>query len=104
MRRVLPIVIALIVACSVNAQVQQQLLGKVVKGDDPPQVPVVNAKVVLDEAGSRSISDNEGLFHLFLPDVLRSGDEVTVTVTAPGYAVFEPAGGQLRIPSDPGRT
>jgi len=72
-------------------------------GDDQSAVPLAKTKVVLDESGSEGVTDDNGRFHLFLPEVLRSDDEVTITVTAPGFAVYEPAGGKLRIPSDPRR-
>ena len=88
------------IACTANAQSPRELLGKIVKGDDPSQSPLDNVKVVLDESGSHDISRDGGLFQLFLPDVLRAGDEVTITVTVPGSAIYEPPGGKLRIPSD----
>jgi hypothetical protein len=65
-------------SCSTNAQSPRVLLGKIVKGDDQAQIPIENAKVVLDESGSHDISKEGGLFNLFLPDVLRAGDEVTI--------------------------
>jgi hypothetical protein len=73
-------------ACLVNAQPAptRHLLGKIVKGDDQSQSPMDNVKVVLDESGSHDLSKDGGLFELFLPDVLRAGYEVTVSVTAPG--------------------
>ena len=81
-------------------------MGKVVKGDDQSQAPVATAKVVLDESGSQfevKPGDN-GLFHVFLPDIFRPGDEVTISVAAAGYAVYEPPGGKVRIPADLART
>ena len=92
--------LAACLACLANAQSPRQLLGKIVKGDDQSQSPLDNVKVVLDESGSHDISKDGGLFQLFLPDVLRAGDEVTITVTVPGYAIYEPPGGKVRIPSD----
>jgi len=91
-------------ACFANAQPPRRLLGKLVKGDDQAQAPLENAKVVLDESGSHDVTKDGGLFQLFLPDVLRAGDEVTITVTVPGYATYEPPGGKLRIPADLART
>ena len=96
--------LAACLACPTNAQSPRQLLGKIVKGDDQSQSPLDNLKVVLDESASHDISKDGGLFQLFLPDVLRAGDEVTISVTVPGYAVYEPPGGKLRIPADLLRT
>ena len=53
------------------------------KAIDQSKNPVANAEVVLDESGSHHTSHEDGLFSLFLPDVLRTGDEVTVSLTVP---------------------
>jgi tetratricopeptide (TPR) repeat protein len=100
MRVVGTLALGIFLASAASAQSQRELLGKLVRGDDQSKVPVAGAKVVLDEAGSHGISNDDGLFHVFLPDAYRPGDEVTVTVTFPGYAVYEPAGGKLTIPAD----
>ena len=86
--------------CLANAQSPRELLGKIVTGDDQSQSPLDSVKIVLDESGSHDISKDGGLFQLFLPDVLKAGDEITITATAPGYAIYEPPGGKLNIPSD----
>ena len=86
--------------CLAHAQAHSQLLGKLVKGDDQSRTPVDSVSVSLDEDGSHDVTKDGGLFQLFLPDVLRAGDEVTITVAVPGYAIYEPPGGKLRIPSD----
>ena len=91
-------------ACLADAQSPRRLLGKLVKGDDQFQAPLENAQVGLDESGGRDVTKDGGLFQFFLPDVLRGGDEVTITVTVPGYAISEPPGGRFRIPADLART
>src|SRR5215469_15243960 len=100
MRLASTIVLALFLTCQMNAQAHRELLGKVVKGDAQSQAPVATAKVVLDEASSEFEikPEHNGLFHVFLPDIFRPGDEVTISVTAAGYAVYEPPGGKLRVP------
>ena len=100
MRLTIALVLAACLASLANAQSPRQLLGKIVKGDDPSQRALDNVKVVLDESGSHDITKDGGLFQLFLPDVLKAGDEVTITVTVPRYAIYEPPGGKLRIPAD----
>ena len=99
MRLPVAILLASILASRAGAQAQRQLLGKLVQGDEPSPVPVANAKVVLDDSGSHDVSDSDGFFRLFLPDMLRAGNEITVTVTLPGYAILEPPGGRVRIPA-----
>jgi tetratricopeptide (TPR) repeat protein len=86
--------------CLAYAQAQRELLGKLVKGDDQSRAPVENVSVSLDEDGSRDVTKSGGLFHLFLSDLLKPGVEVTITVTMPGYAVYEPPGGKLIVPVD----
>jgi hypothetical protein len=83
-----------------QAHAQRELLGKVVKGDDQSRTPVDNISVSLDEDGSHDVTKDGGLFHLFLSDSLKPGVEITITVTMPGYAVYEPPGGKLTVPVD----
>src|SRR5579872_2593472 len=106
MRLIKAIVFGMILISFENsvAQSPRQLLGKLVKGDDQSQYPLTNAKVVLEESGSQDISNDNGHFHLFLPDIYSPGDEITISVVALGYAIYEPPGGKLRIPKDLART
>ena len=103
-RPLVKLILATCLALTVSAQPQRVLLGKLVKGDDQSNAPLENAKVTLDESGSHDVTDDGGLFKLFLPDVLRPGDEITITVSVPGYAIYEPSGGRLRIPAEPARS
>ena len=91
---------AILLTLTAPAQSRRELLGKVVKGDDQSQTPAVHAKVVLDESGSHDISDDDGHFRLFIPDLFSAGHEITIKVTLPGFAVYEPAGGRIRLPDD----
>jgi tetratricopeptide (TPR) repeat protein len=94
------LILANFLFCLAYAQAQRELLGKLVKGDDQSRTPVGNVSVSLDEDGSHDITKDGGLFHLFLSDALKPGVEVTITVTMPGYAVYEPPGGKLIVPVD----
>ena len=104
MRRFAILIFVFWLCLTASAQSRRSLLGKLVKGDDQSKVAVANAAVVLNEPGSHDTTDPDGLFSLFLPDLLRPGDEVTVSVTVPGYAIYDPPGGKVRIPSDFART
>lgn len=79
--------------CLAHAQAHSQLLGKLVKGDDQSRTPVDSVSVSLDEDGSHDVTKDGGLFRLFLSNDLKPGVEVTITVTMPGFAVYEPPGG-----------
>ena len=94
------LVLANFLFCLACAQAQRELLGKLVKGDDQSRTPVENVSVSLDEDGSHDVTKNGGLFHLFLSPALKPGVEVTITITMPRYAVYEPPGGKLIVPVD----
>jgi tetratricopeptide (TPR) repeat protein len=98
--RFISLLLASCLICLAPAQAQRELLGKLVKGDDQSRTPVNNVSVSLDEDGSHDVTKGGGLFHLFLSDALKPGVEVTITVTIPGYAVYEPPGGKLKVPED----
>lgn len=49
--------------CVAHAHGQRELLGKLVKGDDPSRTPVDNVSVSLDEDGSHDVTKDGGLFH-----------------------------------------
>jgi tetratricopeptide (TPR) repeat protein len=94
------LVLANFLFCLVCAHAQKDLLGKLVKGDDQSRTPVKNASVSLDEDGSHDLTNDTGLFRLFLSDALKPGVEVTITVAVPGYAIYDPPGGKLIVPAD----
>jgi hypothetical protein len=102
MKRLLTVFV--LAACLTHAQARRELQGRIVKGDAPSQSAVANANIVLEESGSRDVTNDDGHFRLFVPDLLRPGDEITITVTVAGYAVYEPPGGSFRIPADLART
>jgi hypothetical protein len=99
-----PAIVGLCVASMLNAQSERSLLGRLMSGDDQAAIPLPGAKVLLEESGSQGITNENGHFRLFLPDELRPGDEITITVTAFGLAIYDPPGGKLRVPSDLKRT
>lgn len=76
-----------------------ELQGKVVSArawaSDPP---IAGARVRLEDSDSEALSDGNGLYQLPLPPGLKPGDPVTLTVSAPGYVIYTPAGGRTKIP------
>lgn len=98
--RFISLLLANCILCLAHAQAQRELLGKLVTGDDQSRTPVDNVSISLDEDGSHDLTKDGGLFRLFLADSLKPGVEVTITVTMPGYAVYEPPGGKLTVPVD----
>src|SRR4051812_27458120 len=87
-------------ACLLGSQPRRELRGRLVRGDGSSPVAVPRVKVVLNETGSQDVTDDNGNFHLFLPDAFGPGREITITVSAPGLVVRDPPGGRLRIPAD----
>jgi hypothetical protein len=88
------------VLCLAHAHAQRELLGKLVKEDDQLWTPIDNVSLSSDADANHDVTKDGGLFRLFLADSLKPGDEVSITVTIPGYAVYEPPGGKLTVPLD----
>ena len=74
------------------------LRGKVVRTlrENIPQ-PVANANITLEQTGKSVTSNSAGLFLLPLGSFLE-GEEITINIGAPGYAIFQPVGGHLLVP------
>jgi tetratricopeptide (TPR) repeat protein len=75
------------------------LHGKVVKSlRENVSEAVPNANITLEQTGKSVTSNSAGLFFLPLPQSFLDGEEITINVGAPGYAIFQPVGGHTRIP------
>lgn len=61
--------------------------------------------VTIKESGDQDTTGTKGgLFRIFLKDVFQPGVKITLHVDKEGWAIYQPTGGQLRIPSDPSRS
>ena len=90
--------LALAVTCLADAGPHRELLGKVEKGNG--RSSQVAARVTVVVFGGPHFTDDNGLFHIPVPDNVQPGDNIEISVTAPGYAMYEPRDGQIRIPTE----
>ena len=78
---------------------RSQLGGKVYHRDTyGVMVPDKLVGVSIDEVGVSKITDEEGVFLLPLFRRLRANDLVTLSVDKPGWQIFDPPDGRIRIP------
>lgn len=76
----------------------QVLRGRVVRVTGRSLAPVANAGVTLVENGKAVTTNSAGNFLMPLPDYLRPGDSAQFDINRPGYRVYEPIEGRIRIP------
>jgi len=77
----------------------RNLRGKVLLAtrENTPE-PVPNAQVTLEQTGESATSNSAGLFSLPLPPSFMEGEEISINISVPGFAIFHPMGGRIRIP------
>jgi hypothetical protein len=105
MTRTGPLLCSLIACCTsvVFAQTQPSaarvLHGRVVKTlRENVSEPVPNATITLEQTGKSVTSNSAGLFFLPVPQSFLGGEEITINIDAPDFAIFQPVGGHARIP------
>ena len=85
-----------------QSSTRRELIGRLVKGDDASRVPLAHVAVSLEPAGSSSVTDNDGVFRLFLPSNLQSGAEVKLSVVRMlrNLVIYQPPDGRITIPAN----
>ena len=80
--------------------------GRVLKGNvmligahDEP-TPAIGVTVSLKGAGNPVRTLRGGEFRLFLPDIYKPGEDITLNVEIEGYRLFHPVGGETKVPAD----
>ena len=90
-----------LIACNAELFAQpatRMLRGKVVRTlSENVSQPVPNGNITLEQTGKSVTSNSAGLFLLPLGSFLE-GEEITINIGAPGYAIFQPVGGHLLVP------
>ncbi len=77
------------------------LHGKVVKTlRENVSETVPKANITLEQTGKSVTSNSTGLFFLPLQSSFSAGEEITINIDAPGYAIFQPVGGRARVPKE----
>src|SRR3954454_17710341 len=67
------------------------------KNDD--QIPAVGVDVVVLETGDSDTTKANGQFRIFLPDIIKPGEKVTIQVTKRDWKIWKPEEGQMRVPA-----
>ncbi|MBD3325906.1 hypothetical protein GF339_15070, partial [candidate division KSB3 bacterium] len=82
-----------------TAEAARELRGKVYFYE--PREPVENVTVRIEETDDADVTTTTGAFRIFLPELFRTGDTVTLMVAKEGYQVLHPLAGKTRIPAEP---
>ena len=78
---------------------QPMLRGEVVLVDQYGHTtPAARVEVTVKETGGSDDADDEGLFHITLPQAFGPGREITIGVKKPGWAIWEPLEGKTPVP------
>jgi tetratricopeptide (TPR) repeat protein len=80
---------------------ERWLRGSVVSiGEHQGKIPEVNIMVTIKETGDTRNTNSQGLFRIFLKDIFKAGEKVTLIVDKPGWRIQYPLEGEARLPAD----
>ena len=83
------------------AAAKPELRGNVfILGQQDERTPVVNTTVRIEETGDTDVTIEGGAFRIFLPEIFRAGDKITLQVKKEGYQILYPVGGATRVPAE----
>jgi tetratricopeptide (TPR) repeat protein len=84
----------------VSAQ-ERWLRGKVVRiGEHGEKIIEVNVTVALEGQGDPRSTNSQGEFRIFLKDIFKAGEKVTLVIDKPGWRIRYPLEEEARIPAD----
>ena len=94
-------VILLLMLPSLVLTRDRELHGQVVLvGLHDETTPAVGVDVTHKETGNTVRTKAKGLFHLFLPDLFRAGEAITLMVEKTGWRIQYPLDGEARVPAN----
>ena len=94
-------VILLLILPSLALARARELCGQVVMvGSHEETTPAVGVVVTLKETGDIVRSKAQGLFRLFLPDLFKAGETITLMVEKKGWRIQYPLDGEARVPAN----
>ncbi|MBU1052791.1 MAG: hypothetical protein KKC46_03045, partial [Proteobacteria bacterium] len=86
---------------ALSAMAKQDLRGKVyILGENDKRFPVTNTTVRIQSTDDSDITTSTGMFRIYLPDVFKTGETVTLEVEKPKYQILHPLAGEVRIPAN----
>ena len=84
-----------------SAEERRTLNGKVVSiGENGGLHLEPDITVTIQETSQPDVTNSLGVFRIFLPDIFKSGEKVTLMVYKPGWRIQYPLDGEARIPAD----
>ncbi|MFH2043768.1 MAG: tetratricopeptide repeat protein [Pseudomonadota bacterium] len=86
---------------ALSAKAKQELRGKIyMLGENDIRIPVTNTTVRIKSTDDSNITSSTGMFRIYLPDIFRPGETVTLEVEKPKYRILHPFAGEVRIPAN----
>ena len=98
---ILYLLVYFVVTPALPALAKRELRGKVyILGEHDELTPVTNTTVRLEATDDSDVTTASGTFRIFLPDVFKAGEKVTLVVEKEGYQILSPLGGEAWIPAE----
>jgi len=80
---------------------ERMLKGQVLLvGENGETTPATGVDITFNETGDTTRSKTSGLFKIFLPDIFKSGETLTLQVKKQGWRIQYPLDGEARIPAN----
>ncbi|MBU1055793.1 MAG: tetratricopeptide repeat protein [Proteobacteria bacterium] len=97
---ILCLIVYLTICPALPVIAKQELRGKVyILGENDKRFPVTNTTVRIQNTDDSDITTSTGRFRIYLPDVFKAGETVTLEVEKPKYQILHPFAGEVRIPA-----
>ena len=98
---IIRIVLLLLLPGVLYAEERRTLNGKVrsVREHEAPYAEA-NLTVTIQETNQSDVTNSVGIFRVFLPDIFKSGEKITITIKKEGWRIQYPLDGEARIPAD----
>ena len=98
----LVLLLLLLLPCALYAQEPKRMLRGVVYCVDKHEKTFASSdvKVTIKKTGTFGQTNEEGMFRIFLPAVFKAGEEICLHINKPGWAIWYPLDGELRIPAE----
>ena len=97
----LSVLLIALIPFALSAEERRTLNGKVVSiGENGGLHLEPDITVTIQETSQPDVTNSLGVFRIFLPDIFKSGEKVTLMVDKPGWRIQYPLDGEARIPAD----
>jgi len=83
------------------AYAKRELRGKIyMVGEKDEDIPSKNTTIRIEESDDSDVSTDTAAFRLFIKDHYKTDETVTLKVEKPGYQIWQPVAGKVRIPAN----